>query len=275
MQEPLEARICTHLRCTTARSGSPSRLAGLLIKGGGSQAELFVDASPGGPGCWVPGLWSQREWGCRGRGAGGCPASAAPRNQPPARPAPPSPPAPPPRPQKPTLLLLNGALLGCILILLSLLFVTAGAARWDLLPHLAVLLFFALGLVVSVNWWVEPLGKSLPMRLRLRLRVACWAAASAQGAENARGTGSFLKAALGGAARSALSVLSAPLAAAAPPPPAAQAREPAGDGPCQQAARGDLRFGGAGAAGAAAGAGGAAAGAGGQRRGGGGACSCR
>lgn len=53
--------------------------------------------------------------------------------------------------QKPTLLVLNLSLVGCVLILVSLLFVTASSAP-DLLPHLAVLLVFALGLIASVNW---------------------------------------------------------------------------------------------------------------------------
>ncbi|GAB4823029.1 hypothetical protein N2152v2_010075 [Parachlorella kessleri] len=59
--------------------------------------------------------------------------------------------------QKPTLAVLNLALLGCVLLIVSLLFVT-GASASELLPHLAVLLFFAVGLAASVNWLVVQLG---------------------------------------------------------------------------------------------------------------------
>ncbi len=53
-------------------------------------------------------------------------------------------------PQKPTLALLNLSLCGCIVLLCSLVF-GAGVPP-DVLPHLVVLLFFALGLIISVNW---------------------------------------------------------------------------------------------------------------------------
>ena len=52
--------------------------------------------------------------------------------------------------QKPTLFLFNLASVGCALTFGALVF-TDGAPP-ELLPHLAVLLLFAVGLIASVNW---------------------------------------------------------------------------------------------------------------------------
>ena len=67
----------------------------------------------------------------------------------------PSPPKPPhstfPVVQKPTILALNAALLGCILSLLVLLILSVGGAP-ALVPHVAFLLFLAVGLLCLINW---------------------------------------------------------------------------------------------------------------------------
>jgi len=57
--------------------------------------------------------------------------------------------------QKPTLFLLNFALCGCILLLVTLVF-SAGTPP-DVVPHFVVLVFFALGLLGCVNWSVAML----------------------------------------------------------------------------------------------------------------------
>ena len=53
--------------------------------------------------------------------------------------------------QKPTILALNAALLGCILSLLALLILSVGGAP-ALVPHVAFLLFLAVGLLFLINW---------------------------------------------------------------------------------------------------------------------------
>lgn len=53
--------------------------------------------------------------------------------------------------QKPTILALNAALLGCILSLLALLALSISGAP-ALVPHVAFLLFLAVGLFFLINW---------------------------------------------------------------------------------------------------------------------------
>lgn len=53
--------------------------------------------------------------------------------------------------QKPTVLLLNLALIGCILSLGSLLALSINGAP-ALVPHVAFLLFLAIGLFFLINW---------------------------------------------------------------------------------------------------------------------------
>jgi prepilin signal peptidase PulO-like enzyme (type II secretory pathway) len=53
--------------------------------------------------------------------------------------------------QNATLVLLNASLLGCVGCLVFQLFGAASSQSW-LAPHLAFLLFLAIGLWVSVNW---------------------------------------------------------------------------------------------------------------------------
>lgn len=53
--------------------------------------------------------------------------------------------------QKPTILALNAALLGCILSLLVLLTLSVSGAP-ALVPHVAFLLFLAVGLLFLINW---------------------------------------------------------------------------------------------------------------------------
>ena len=53
--------------------------------------------------------------------------------------------------QKPTILALNAALFGCILSLIALLTLSINGAP-SLVPHVAFLLFLAVGLLFLINW---------------------------------------------------------------------------------------------------------------------------
>ncbi len=53
--------------------------------------------------------------------------------------------------QKPTILALNAALFGCILSLVALLALSINGAP-SLVPHVAFLLFLAVGLLFLINW---------------------------------------------------------------------------------------------------------------------------
>ena len=63
-------------------------------------------------------------------------------------------------PQQPTVVLLNSALVACIALLVFLLY-TSLVHNPPLVPHFAVLLVFAVGLLASVNWCADGKAPSL------------------------------------------------------------------------------------------------------------------
>ncbi|KAL4436705.1 hypothetical protein ABPG75_003844 [Micractinium tetrahymenae] len=69
---------------------------------------------------------------------------------------------------KPTLVLLNTCLLGCIFVGASLFLPALGLPR-ELLPHIAVLLVLAAGLLASINWLVAQTGTVAPEEQRREL----------------------------------------------------------------------------------------------------------
>ncbi|KAL4522586.1 hypothetical protein Ndes2526B_g01062 [Nannochloris sp. 'desiccata'] len=63
-----------------------------------------------------------------------------------------------------TLIFINFSLVGCIALLAGLIF--SGGIPPDVVPHLAIVLFFAIGLTISVNWVVSQTGTVSPIEQR-------------------------------------------------------------------------------------------------------------
>lgn len=95
---------------------------------------------------------------------------------------------------KPTLVLLNTCLLACIFVCASLFVPALGLPR-ELLPHIAVLLVLAAGLLASINWLVTQTGTVSPEEQRRELFGAeATPAAQAEGTSTAGESGAEAKA---------------------------------------------------------------------------------
>mmetsp|Transcript_18002 Transcript_18002/g.54186 ORF Transcript_18002/g.54186 Transcript_18002/m.54186 type:complete len:123 (+) Transcript_18002:78-446(+) len=80
----------------------------------------------------------------------------------------------------PTVAVLNVALLGCIGCLLFLLIGAVSSSSW-LIPHAAFLLLLAVGLLISINWFVYQLGTVSPAEQQRQLFSSTEGAAACAG----------------------------------------------------------------------------------------------
>ena len=73
--------------------------------------------------------------------------------------------------QAPTVVVVNLALLGCIVCIIFLLFVAANIS-WGLVGHVSVLLVLAVGLLVLFNWCAQPCHGSI-IKLIGMINIGC------------------------------------------------------------------------------------------------------